>query len=238
MKGLTLTASLAASLILSSTAIFADTAQNNLSEAASVFSEIMATPDKGIPQDLLEKAQCIMIVPGLKKAAFVVGGEYGRGFVSCRNRSGRGWGPPAAVRMEGGSFGLQIGGSSTDLVMLVMSQRGMNKLLNDKFTLGGDASVAAGPVGRTANANTDVSMSAEILAWSRAKGLFAGVSLNGGTVRNDLDENEALYGHRMTNKEVIESDMPAPESAQALLHALDRYSMHKEGNADRSKDHQ
>jgi lipid-binding SYLF domain-containing protein len=238
MKALTITASLAASLILSSTAIFADTAQNNLREAASVFSEIMATPDKGIPQDLLEKAQCIMIVPGLKKAAFVVGGEYGRGFVTCRNRDGRGWGPPAAVRMEGGSFGLQIGGSSTDLVMLVMGQRGMNKLLNDKFTLGADASVAAGPVGRTANANTDVTMSAEILAWSRAKGLFAGIALNGGTVRNDLDENQSLYGRRMTNKEVIESGMAAPESGLALLHELDRYSMHKDGNADRSKDHQ
>jgi lipid-binding SYLF domain-containing protein len=238
MKALTIAGSLAASLILSSTAIFADTAQNNLSEAASVFSEIMATPDKGIPQDLLEKAQCVMIVPGLKKAAFVVGGEYGRGFVTCRNRSGRGWGLPAAVRMEGGSFGFQIGGSSTDLIMLVMNQRGMNKLLNDKFTLGADASVAAGPVGRTANANTDVTMSAEILAWSRSKGLFAGISLNGGTVRNDLDENQALYGHKMTNKEVIESDMAVPASAEALLHALDRYSMHKEGDADRSKDHQ
>lgn len=228
---------LAASVILSSTAIFADTAQQHLSEAASVLSEIMATPDKGIPQELLEKAQCVMIVPGLKKAAFVVGGEYGRGFVTCRNHSGRGWGPPAAVRMEGGSFGFQIGGSSTDIVMLVMNQRGMDRLLSDKFTLGADASVAAGPVGRTANANTDVSMTAEILAWSRAKGLFAGISLNGGTVRNDLDENAQLYGHKMTNKEVIMSDMPAPTSAHELLSTLDRYSMRKEGDADRSKDH-
>ena len=234
MKGLVI----AASVILSSTAIFADSAQKGLSESASVFSEIMATPDKGIPQDLLEKAQCVMIVPGLKKAAFVVGGEFGSGFVTCRNHGGTGWGLPAAVRMEGASVGFQIGGSSTDLVMLVMNQRGMNKLLEDKFTLGADASVAAGPVGRTANANTDVTMTAEILAWSRSKGLFAGIALNGGTVRNDLDRNEELYGHRMTNKEVIMSDMAAPESAQALLVALDKYSTHKEGNADRSKDRQ
>jgi lipid-binding SYLF domain-containing protein len=229
---------IAASVILSSTAVFADSAQKTMGEAASVFSEIMATPDKGIPQELLEKAQCVMIVPGLKKAAFVVGGEFGTGFVTCRKQSGRGWGPPAAVRMEGGSVGLQIGGSSTDLIMLVMSQRGMNKLLGDKFTLGADASVAAGPVGRTANANTDVTMSAEILAWSRAKGLFAGIALNGGTVRNDLDKNEDLYGHKMTNKEIITSDMPTPASARALLTALDRYSMRKEGDADRGKDHQ
>jgi lipid-binding SYLF domain-containing protein len=234
MKALTI----AASLILSSTVIFADTAQNNLSEAASVFSEIMATPDKGIPQELLEKAQCVVIVPGLKKAAFVVGGEYGRGFVTCRKHSGRGWGAPAAVRMEGGSVGLQIGGSSTDIVMLVMSQRGTDKLLTDKFTLGADASVAAGPVGRTAAANTDASMTAEILAWSRAKGLFAGISLNGATVRNDLDDNKALYGRKMTNKEVIMSDMAPPAAAQPLLHALDKYSMRKEGDSDRSKDHQ
>jgi lipid-binding SYLF domain-containing protein len=237
MKALTIGASLAASLILSSTAVFADSAQKTLSEATSVFSEIMATPDKGIPQDLLEKAQCVMIVPGLKKAAFVVGGQFGTGFVTCRKQSGRGWGPPAAVRMEGGSVGLQIGGSSTDLIMLVMDQRGMDKLLNDKVTLGADATVAAGPVGRTANANTDVTMSAEILAWSRAKGLFAGLALNGGSVRNDLDKNEELYGRKMTNKEIIMSDMAPPASARPLLAALDKYSMRKDGSADRSKDH-
>jgi len=234
MKFLAITAS----MVLSATAILADTVEKNLAEAASVFSEVMATPDKGIPQDLLEKAQCVMILPGLKKAAFVVGGEYGRGIVTCRNHSGIGWGAPAAIRMEGGSFGFQIGASSTDLIMLVMSQRGMDKLLSDKFTLGADASVAAGPVGRTANANTDVKMDAEILAWSRAKGLFAGVSINGATVRNDLDDNEALYGHKMTNKEVIMSDLKPTAAAEPLIHELDRYSMRKEGSsADRSKDH-
>lgn len=225
-----------ATLILSSACIFAADGQKNLAESASVFSEIMDTPDKGIPQDLLEKAQCVLIVPGLKKAAFVVGGEYGRGFAVCRNQSGTGWAAPAAVRMEGGSVGFQIGGSSTDIVMLVMTKRGMDKLLGDKFTLGADAAVAAGPVGRNAKANTDATMTAEMLAWSRSKGLFAGISLNGATVRNDLDTNAELYGHKMTNKEVIMSDMAAPESARALITVLDRYSMHKEGtSADRAK---
>jgi SH3 domain-containing YSC84-like protein 1 len=138
-----------------------------LGEAASVFSEIMATPDKGIPQDLLEKAHCIVIVPSLKTGAFIVGGKYGKGYLSCRNKSGPGWSAPATVRIEGGSVGFQIGGSTTDLIMLVMSERGADKLLSSKFTLGGEASVAAGPVGRTATAQTDAQMHAEILSWSR-----------------------------------------------------------------------
>jgi lipid-binding SYLF domain-containing protein len=180
---------LIASFLVSATALLADTAQERLNESAAVFSEIMGTPDNGIPQELLEKAQCVVIVPGLKKGAFVVGGEFGRGFVECRRGNGAGWGAPAAIRMEGGSFGLQIGGSSTDVVMLVMNQRGMDRLLGDKFTLGADASVAAGPVGRTATAETDAKLTAEILAWSRAKGLFAGVALKGATLRPDEKEN-------------------------------------------------
>ncbi len=139
-----------------------------LGEAASVFSEVMATPDKGIPQDLLEKAHCIVIVPGLKTGAFIVGGKYGKGYLSCRNKSGAGWSAPATVRIEGGSVGFQIGGSTTDLIMLVMSDRGADKLLSSKFTLGGEASVAAGPVGRTATAQTDAQMHAEILSWSQS----------------------------------------------------------------------
>src|ERR1017187_9189923 len=231
MKALTIAGSLAASLILSSTAIFADTAQNNLSEAASVFSEIMATPDKGIPQDLLEKAQCVMIVPGLKKAAFVVGGEYGRGFVTCRNRSGRGWGLPAAVRMEGGSFGFQIGGSSTDLIMLVMNEGGENKLLSSKFTLGGEASVAAGPVGRTATAQTDLQMHAEILSWSRSQGLFAGLALEGATLREDLDDNAALYGKKLENREILTKPMHTPRAAAKLIAELNRHPARKHASA-------
>ena len=220
---------------LSATALFADTAAERLTEARSVLSEVMATPDKGIPQDLLAKAQCMVIVPGMKKAAFVIGGEYGKGFAVCRRQSGTGWGAPAAVRMEGGSVGLQIGGSSTDLIMLVMSQRGMDKLLGDKFTLGADASVAAGPVGRTAAADTDAKMYAEILAWSRARGVFAGVALGGATLRNDLDSNAELYGRKMNNKEVIMGNLQAPPAARPLIAELDKYSMVKEGSSDRSR---
>src|SRR5512140_2053721 len=134
-----------------------------LGEAASVFSEVMATPDKGIPQDLLEKAHCIVIVPSLKTGAFIVGGKYGKGYLSCRNKGRAGWSAPGTVRIEGGSVGFQIGGSTTDLIMLIMSERGAEKLLESKFTLGGEGSVAAGPVGRTATAQTDAQMSADIL---------------------------------------------------------------------------
>jgi len=196
----------------------------------------MGTPDKGIPQDLLSKAQCVIVIPNMKKAAFVVGGEYGRGFAECRNTAGTGWGSPAAVKLEGGSVGFQIGGSETDLIMLVMNRRGMDKLAQDKITLGADASIAAGPVGRTAAANTDLKMNAEILAWSRAKGLFAGVSLNGASLREDKDTNADLYGHSMTNREVLASTAAAPAAAQPLISALDKYSS-RSSNADRVDKH-
>jgi lipid-binding SYLF domain-containing protein len=176
----------------------------------------------------------MIIVPNLKKAAFIVGGEYGRGFAICRNPNGTGWGAPAAVRIEGGSVGFQIGGESADVVMLVMNRKGMDKLLEDKFTLGAGASVAAGPVGRTADAKTDAKMDAEILAWSRTKGLFAGISLNGATLRNDLDTNAELYGHKMTNKEVLTGNMPPPAAASQLIAELNRYSKRAEGTSDRS----
>jgi lipid-binding SYLF domain-containing protein len=224
MKQLTFTTA----LILSAAAIAAaETATERLATSAEVFQEVMATPDKGIPQDLLAKAQCVIVVPGLKKGAFVVGGEFGRGFAECRHDDGFGWGAPAAVRVEGGSVGFQIGGSSTDVIMLVMNKRGMQKLLGDKFTLGADASVAAGPVGRTADASTDVRMDAEILAWSRAKGLFAGIALKGATLRNDTDVNAELYGRKIDNKEVLGGDIAPPAASQALRDALDKYSMRK-----------
>jgi lipid-binding SYLF domain-containing protein len=218
---------LAATFLLPVVALAADTAQERLDNAATVFSEIMDTPDKGIPQDLLAKSQCVIIVPGLKKAAFVVGGEFGRGFAECRKENGTGWAAPGSVRIEGGSFGLQIGGSSTDVVMLVMNREGMKKLLGDKFTLGADASVAAGPVGRTADADTDVKMTAEILAWSRAKGIFAGISLKGATLRPDADTNQELYGHKINNQEVLSGTMAPPAGAQKLIAVLDKYSMRK-----------
>jgi SH3 domain-containing YSC84-like protein 1 len=195
-----------------------------LTESAAVFSEIMATPDKGIPQDLIEKAHCIVIVPGLKTAAFIVGGKYGKGYLSCRNRSGSGWSAPATVRIEGGSVGFQIGGSETDLIMLVMSERGAEKLLQSKFTLGAEGSVAAGPVGRTATAQTDAQMHAEILSWSRSQGLFAGIALEGATLREDLDDNAALYGSKLENRAIVTDGRAAPESGLRLIGLLDKYS--------------
>jgi len=202
-----------------------------LGEAASVFSEIMAAPDKGIPQDLLNKAHCIVIVPSLKTAAFLVGGKYGKGYLSCRNKSGDGWSAPATVRIEGGSVGFQIGGSTTDLVMLVMSERGADKLLESKFTLGAEGSVAAGPVGRTATAQTDAQMHAEILSWSRSQGLFAGLALEGATLREDLDDNATLYGKRLENRDIVSNGRPAPKSAASLIGLLNRYSMRETGQA-------
>jgi SH3 domain-containing YSC84-like protein 1 len=195
-----------------------------LLESASVFEEVMATPDKGIPQDLLEKAHCIVIVPGLKTGAFILGGKYGKGYLSCRSKSGSGWSAPATVRIEGGSIGFQIGGSTTDLIMLVMSERGADKLLSSKFTLGAEGSVAAGPVGRTATAQTDAQMHAEILSWSRSQGLFAGLALEGATLREDLDDNATLYGRKLENRDIVNNGRPAPESAAALMSLLNKYS--------------
>ena len=195
-----------------------------LEEAAAVLSEIMAAPDQGIPQELLEKAHCIVIVPGLKTAAFVAGGKYGKGYLSCRGTRQAGWSAPATVRIEGGSVGFQIGGSTTDLVMLVMSERGADKLLESKFTLGGEASAAAGPVGRTATAQTDAQMHADILSWSRTQGLFAGIALEGATLRQDLNDNTTLYGKALENREIVTKGVRAPTSAARLLALLNRYS--------------
>jgi SH3 domain-containing YSC84-like protein 1 len=196
-----------------------------LDDSASLFSEIMSTPDRAIPQELLERAQCVVIVPELKKAAFVVGAKYGRGFAVCRGAAGAGWGPPAAIRIEGGSIGFQIGVSSTDVLMLVMNKRGMRRLSSSKFTIGGDAAAAAGPVGRSASAQTDAFVSAEILSYSRSKGLFAGVSLEGATLRNDLDENEILYGKRWTSKQILGSGAKMPAAASKLISVLNKYSV-------------
>ena len=195
-----------------------------LDESAAVFSEVMATPDKGIPHEMLENAHCIVIVPGLKTAAFVFGGKYGKGYLSCRNKHGAGWSAPGTVRIEGGSVGFQIGGSQTDLIMLVMNARGADKLLSSKFTLGAEGSVAAGPVGRTATAQTDAQMHAEILSWSRSQGLFAGISLQGATLRQDLDDNAKLYGKKLENRSIVTSGRHAPKSAARLLGLLNKYS--------------
>src|ERR1051325_2810033 len=212
-------------LFLSSFGIaLAKDAAQRLEESAAVLSEIMATPDKGIPQDLLDRAHCVAVVPGLKKGAFVVGAQYGRGFLTCRNASG--WSAPAAIRVEGGSVGFQIGGSETDVVMLVMNQRAVDKLLSSKFTLGAEGEVAAGPVGRTSSAETDAKMTAEILSWSRSKGLFAGISLKGATLRPDSDENEELYGRKIENRKSVMSTKP-PAAASRLESVLNQYSPHE-----------
>jgi lipid-binding SYLF domain-containing protein len=197
---------------------------DRLNEAAALFKEIMSTPDKSIPQDLLNKSHCIILVPGLKKGGFVIAAKYGRGFVTCRSASGQGWGAPGAVRVEGGSVGLQIGVSSTDLVLLVMNERGMKRLLSTKFTLGGDASVAAGPVGRDATAQTDALMTAEILSWSRSHGVFAGVSVDGSTLRNDIDVNTELYGKPWENRQILNSGLKPPAGAAKLIASLNKYS--------------
>ena len=196
---------------------------NRLDDAAVVLSEIMDSPDKGIPQDLMEKAHCVVVVPGMKKGAFIVGGKYGKGFLSCRNVGKAGWSAPAAIRVEGGSVGFQIGGSETDVVMLVMNESGSKKLISSQFTLGGEGSVAAGPVGRTATAETDAFMRAEVLSWSRSRGVFAGISLQGATLRQDEDDNRDLYGKRLTTEEVVRRRTPPPAAAR-LMKLLTRFS--------------
>ncbi|HEY1342468.1 MAG TPA: lipid-binding SYLF domain-containing protein [Bryobacteraceae bacterium] len=199
-----------------------------LDDSASLFSEVMDSPDKSIPQDLLNKAHCIVLVPGLKKAAFGVGGKYGRGFAVCRAAGGQGWGAPAAIRIEGGGIGFQIGVSSSDVILLVMNERGMQKLTTSKFTIGADATAAAGPVGRNATAQTDALMTAEILSWSRSRGLFAGISLDGATLRNDLDENNVMYGKKWDNKQILTSGLKPPAMAGKLIAGLNKYSPREE----------
>ena len=201
------------------------TPDKRLRHTADTLKEIMATPEKGIPRGLLDHSQCIVIVPGMKKAAFVVGGEYGRGFASCR--AGAGWSGPAAIRMGGGSFGLQLGVDSTDLVLLVMNKRGLNHMLSDKFTIGADATAAAGPVGRDAKADTDVLLNAEILSWSRTKGLFAGVALNGTWVQSDKTENEKLYGKPTHHRDILIGEVQVPAGADTLTAELEQYSRQK-----------
>jgi len=198
-----------------------------LENAAIMFEEVMGTKDKEIPQDLLDKASCAVFVPGLKKGAFVFGAKYGRGFVSCRKKEGPGWSAPGAIRVEGGSFGLQIGGSETDVIMLVMNDKGASRLMSSKFTLGGDASAAAGPVGRTASAETDATMRAEILTWSRARGVFAGISLQGATLRPDKEAIKGIYGKELENKDIVFGNVESPAAASRLIGLLNKFSGRK-----------
>ena len=190
-------------------------------KAAQVFKEIMDTPDRGIPHDLLESAKCIAIIPGDVKFALIFGGSYGRGVASCR--TAHGWSSPMFVAIEGGSVGYQIGGSSTDLIMLFMNDHALHSLLSDKFKLGADASVAAGPVGRKAAASTDLKLNAEILSYSRSKGIFAGVSLDGAVLQADKSGDQALYGDNVDRHDILDGKVPVPKSAMGLIQELRDY---------------
>ena len=197
---------------------------DRLDASADTLADMMRASDHGIPQDLLDKARCVVVIPGMKKAGFIFGAEEGRGFSVCRRGGASGWSAPAAMRSEGGSFGFQIGASETDVVLLVMNDGGMKHLLSDKFTLGGDASVAAGPIGRDASARTDVMMNAEMLSYSRSRGLFAGIALSGVSLRPDGETNRVLYGRDATNREILTGDFKTPVAARKFEKALHRDS--------------
>jgi lipid-binding SYLF domain-containing protein len=210
-----------------STLAYADSeakVEDRLDASAETLTDMMKAADKGIPQDLLDKAKCVVVVPGMKKAGFIVGAKYGRGFAACRRNGGTTWSAPAAMRVEGGSVGFQIGGSETDVILLVMNDGGMKHLLSDKFTIGGDATAAAGPVGRTATAQTDAMLNAEMLSYSRSRGLFAGISLEGATLRPDEDADKELYGHKVSNREILSGDVATPAIAQKFEQHLNRES--------------
>jgi SH3 domain-containing YSC84-like protein 1 len=200
--------------------------QDRVESAGTVVKEIMDIPDD-IPQNVIDKADCVVVLPSVLKAAFVIGASYGRGVMTCRTGNNmRGpWGAPSMMALEGGSFGLQAGGQATDFVLLLMSERSATSILSSKVKIGGDASAAAGPVGRNASAETDVTFRAEILTYSRARGLFAGISLAGSTLRPDNSANQALYGKRISAKDIVlKGAVPPPPSAQLLLQTLNAHS--------------
>jgi SH3 domain-containing YSC84-like protein 1 len=225
IKRLMLTAALVVGLASSSA--FASSGRNDdierIQHATDVFHDIMATPDKAIPEELLESAKCIAIIPGEKKAAFVVGGNYGKGIATCRTPEGA-WSSPLFIAVGGGSVGFQIGGSSTDVVMVFRNDKGLHSLLSDKFKIGADATAAAGPVGRHAAADTDAKMNAEILTYSRSKGLFAGVSLDGAVVQPDKSGNHAMYGPDVTRREILSGSVKPPQAADLLLREIGQYT--------------
>jgi lipid-binding SYLF domain-containing protein len=198
-----------------------------LRAATEDLNAMMNASDKGIPQDLLSKASCVVVIPNVKAGGFIVGGEYGKGFFTCRKESGVGWSAPGAIKITGGKFGLLIGGKETDVIMLVMNKSGMEHLLSDHFQLGGEASAAAGPVGRTSSAMTDAEMHAEILTYSRSRGIFGGLDLSGAAVTEDKDSVRDLYGNDLTNKEILNGKHTVPTEARQFIHTLDRISSRK-----------
>jgi lipid-binding SYLF domain-containing protein len=212
-------------LTLSVGLVLADKATDErLANAAKAFEEIMSASDKGIPGSVLDKAACVVVVPGMKKGGFIIGGSFGRGAISCRGAGNKGWGAPAMVELGGGSVGFQIGAEATDVVMLVMNREGIDSLLKSKFTLGGEASVAGGPVGRSSTAETDAAMKAKILSYSRSRGAFAGVSLQGVTLHQDEDANKGVYGKPLQSDEILNGKVAAPAAAKPLTSILTKYS--------------
>jgi SH3 domain-containing YSC84-like protein 1 len=203
------------------------TAAARLKAATEDLKEMMNASDKGIPQDLLSKASCVVVVPNLKKGGFIVGAQYGKGFFTCRKQSGVGWSAPGSVRISGGKFGLLIGGAETDVIMLVMNENGMKHLIGNKFQIGGEASAAAGPIGRSASAMTDAQMRAEILTYSRQRGLFGGLDISGSAVTEDDESNRELYGSKISNKELLEGTQTVPAEAREFIRTLDRISSRK-----------
>jgi lipid-binding SYLF domain-containing protein len=203
--------------------------------STQVLKEIMAAPDKGIPEEIMSKAECVSVVPSLKKGGFIVGAAYGKGVATCRNA--KGWSAPAPIKIEGGSWGLQIGGEAVDLVMLVMNDKGMQNLLNSKFKIGADVSGAAGPIGRHAEANTDWKMRAEVLTYSRARGVFAGITLNGAAITQDSDDTKLLYGRVVPFRTILTGGVPAPAGTHEFLETVAhdfqvaRVEEHHEGEA-------
>lgn len=226
MKSLLPTILAIGTLVTASTTWAASKQEERLEDAREVFQAIMSTPDKGIPGDLLARSVCIGIIPSVKKVALGFGGRHGAGYVLCRKNNGKGpWGPPSGFSMSGGSFGLQLGYSATDFVLLFMNTDGVEKLLQDKFTLGADANVAAGPVGRTASAATNAQMAAKILSYSRSKGLFAGVALEGAVLRPSGDDNNELYGRKISAKDLLlGGNVAPPAKAVPLIQLLDKHS--------------
>jgi len=192
-----------------------------LENSRTVIDEIMQTPDKGIPNDIVKQATCIAVIPSMKKGAFIVGAQYGQGVVTCR--TGRGWSGPVFIRMAGGSFGFQIGGQGTDLVLVAVNDKGLQALLKSKFKIGGDVAASAGPVGRNAQASTDLSLHAELLTYSRSKGLFAGIDLDGTTVSQNTEDTSIFYGGPHTFEEILKGNVLPPEESKPFLRTIAKY---------------
>ncbi len=208
--------------ILLPSVAFAEKAGERLNSAATVLSEIMNAPDRGIPMNLMAHAECIVVIPGVKEGAFGFGAKYGKGFFSCRK--GTDWSAPASIRLEGGTIGFQIGGIESDVVMLIMNRKGADRLMSTRFTIGGQGEAAIGPLGRSSAAEADISLRAEILSWSRSRGAFAGISLQGATLRQDFRDNLDLYGSPLNNKQIVYGAVAWPKSASELHSILNRFA--------------